>query len=298
MKPARPSSNLHFHVRQFMSVAHPSAAPFDNARRGVSVGAEIRAWSVERLDWDSRTFGFAIGKLVHRAGSDSDSSCAGWQEALAAARLDRLQLVYGDADPEVLPEPALLDEFGGSRVADAVLYAGDVTELARGGDAANGGVTPLISSVEELPPDAPCDADLMRLSFAAGAHSRFCVDPRFPRAGFERLYRTWIERSVRREIADKVFVWRGDGRIRGLVTTDVRAGTGRIGLLAVDESIRGRGVGGGLVRAAARWMAEIGATRCEVGTQRGNGAACAFYERVGFNAASVRATYHFWLDSA
>ncbi len=279
-----------------MQATHPSTEVLDSAGIGMASGTEVDAWRVEPREWDSRTFGFAIGRLVRRPEAEPDPLCLVWEGALVAARLDGMRLVYGEAAPHIAPDPALLTGFGGALVAEAVLYAGDVAHLARGGKSANGLVTRNEPCIEELAPNVSCEGDLHRLSLAAGAHSRFSVDPRFPRDGFETLYRTWIERSVRHEIADKVFVWRNELGIGGLVTAEIRSGTGRIGLLAVDASLRGRGVGGGLVRAAARWMAEEGATRCEVATQRGNTLACEFYERVGFGMASMRATYHFWLE--
>lgn len=242
-------------------------------------------WHVERLAWDSRTFGFEIGRLTGDPVAISEST---WATALEEARLAGMQLVYGECRPNLPLGDEFLAAFGGTRVAVAVVYGGDLSDLA---------VRPSQVVIRGLAPDAPCDADLIRLSLAAGAHSRFRVDPQFPRAGFETLFRQWIERSVRREIAGVVFVAIVEGLTAGLVTADVRGGVGRIGLIAVDSAMQGRGVGRGLMLAATRWMADNGATRLEVGTQQENTQACAFYESLGLRAISVRATYHFWLHN-
>jgi dTDP-4-amino-4,6-dideoxy-D-galactose acyltransferase len=240
---------------------------------------------VQRLDWDTHTFGFEIGRLTGNTQASDESD---WAAVLDEARLAGFRLVYGEGDPTYRFSDDFLAEFGGTRVAVAVVYGGDVpTPLAERSNVA----------IRELPPDAPCDADLVQLSLAAGKHSRFCVDPRFPRAGFETLYRQWIERSVRREIAGVVFVATEEGRTTGMVTADVCGETGRIGLIAVDSASRGRGVGRGLMLAATHWMADRGATRLEVGTQRENTQACAFYEAFGLREISVRASYHFWLNN-
>ncbi|MHB8876384.1 MAG: GNAT family protein [Myxococcaceae bacterium] len=85
------------------------------------------------------------------------------------------------------------------------------------------------------------DSELTRLALAAGEHSRFNRAPRFPKGGFEKLYRLWIERSITHEIADAVFVARRRAGLTGLVTVGEKQGRADIGLIAVDASARGFG---------------------------------------------------------
>jgi ribosomal protein S18 acetylase RimI-like enzyme len=145
--------------------------------------------------------------------------------------------------------------------------------------------------------DEQPSAELVALAIAAGVHSRFAVDPRIAREKFESLYRVWIERSVRREIAGDVLVARdpiAKADLAGMITVKVTDDVGNIGLVAVSESYRGQGVGSRLIEAAHRWMNVRGATKSTVVTQLLNTAACRAYERAGYHIGQVENVYHFW----
>jgi len=140
------------------------------------------------------------------------------------------------------------------------------------------------------------------LSLAAGVYSRFHCDPRFPRDKFEELYRIWIERSVRRELADVVLVARDatepTSGLLGMVTVSAAEAAGSIGLIAVAEMARGRGVGRRLIEAAHVWMRQCDAVEGRVVTQRANLPACRLYERAGYRLSTVEHYYHFWPQAA
>jgi dTDP-4-amino-4,6-dideoxy-D-galactose acyltransferase len=109
------------------------------------------------------------------------------------------------------------------------------------------------------------------------------------------LYRTWIERSTRHEIADAVFIARSaDGRADGVSTISAHPPSGTIGLISVHEDSRGRGIGRALMAAAHRWMADHGICESSVTTQAGNRPACALYERCGYRVVDRSLVYHFW----
>ena len=76
-------------------------------------------------------------------------------------------------------------------------------------------------------------------------------------------------------------------------TTGIR---GEIGLLAVDATARGRGVGRSLVRAAHSAMIRRGCTQASVATQQANVGACALYESAGYAIRQVERVYHLWLS--
>ena len=72
------------------------------------------------------------------------------------------------------------------------------------------------------------------------------------------------------------------------------AALGKIGLLAVAEQARGRGVGRRLVRQANEWMTLHGAHEARVVTQLANEPACGLYRACGYTLAAVEDYYHFW----
>jgi ribosomal protein S18 acetylase RimI-like enzyme len=114
------------------------------------------------------------------------------------------------------------------------------------------------------------------------------------------MYRLWIERSLRGEMADAVLVadlsnGTLSAPLAGLISLEETAGTGSIGLIAVAQEARGRGVGTALLAAAHRWMLARGAQQARVVTQADNLPACRLYERAGYRLADVRHVFHFWL---
>ena len=99
------------------------------------------------------------------------------------------------------------------------------------------------------------------------------------------------------ELADAVLV-AGGGTHRddpvGLITVSLAGEQGSIGLIAVDESARGRGIGSRMIHAAHRWLLGHGARNVEVVTQLDNHKACRLYEKCGYIHAELQHVYHFW----
>jgi ribosomal protein S18 acetylase RimI-like enzyme len=102
---------------------------------------------------------------------------------------------------------------------------------------------------------------------------------------------------VNHEIADEVLVARHSRRIVGFVTLNASGASGEIGLLAVDGSARGLGLGRRLVREAHASMARRGCTQSRVATQRANRGACALYESAGYVVERIDRVYHLWLSA-
>jgi len=203
----------------------------------------------------------------------------------------RVTLVYWAADPACdVPQP-ILDEFGGRLVDRKATF--QKTRLALGPE------RDALPSwrITEHPRTEP-SVEVVRLAVTAGACSRFRLDPQIPRESFERLYERWIVRSILGELADVVLVAGHDNSASnpaGLITVCVTDGHGSIGLIAVDESARGQGIGTQLIQAAHRWLLGRGARRVTVVTQLDNQAACRLYEKCGFEQAELQHVYHFWI---
>jgi dTDP-4-amino-4,6-dideoxy-D-galactose acyltransferase len=127
------------------------------------------------------------------------------------------------------------------------------------------------------------------------ADTRFYADPRFPRDGCDELYDTWIRRSCE-GWADAVFVVDGETAAAGYLSVHRRDDHGSIGLIGVDSTARGRGLGDALVRGALDWCAAEGLPTCRVVTQGGNVAAQRVFQRCGFRTRSVDLWFHKWFD--
>jgi dTDP-4-amino-4,6-dideoxy-D-galactose acyltransferase len=147
----------------------------------------------------------------------------------------------------------------------------------------------------------PDDVPALR-SIARASHldSRFYFDAGFPAHLCDLLYETWIEKSCQ-GYADAVLVAEHLGRPVGYISCHLPDDeTGEIGLVGVDASAQGLGLGQRLVEAALDWFAAQGRRRVTVVTQGRNCKAQRLYQKCGFKTQSVRLWYHRWfpgLDS-
>lgn len=159
-------------------------------------------------------------------------------------------------------------------------------ELAR--DAQGG------EKAERIREATDADANALR-TIASGSHggTRFYADPNFPDDRCRVFYDTWIRRSLEGWAAG-VLVADADGAPCGYVSCHLDGSTGSIGLIAVDESSRGSGLGIDLSRAAVAWCAERGADRMTVVTQGRNVRALRTFQHAGFLSSSLDLWFHKW----
>jgi dTDP-4-amino-4,6-dideoxy-D-galactose acyltransferase len=248
--------------------------------------------ALARLDWECNHFQVEAAQL-----GCADLDDAALAEALRAARRSGVRLVVWPASVEREVSHELLDKFGGTLVDRKVTFKRPLEPLLD---------TDLASPRTDLRV-IPCtnttvSPDLFELALAAGAFSRFNVDPHFSREKFAAMYQVWIERSVKGQLADVVLVIPLDlpahaceKRLGGMVTVSQLNCVASIGLIAVAPPLRGRGAGAELVRAAHCWMRSRGARETQVVTQLANLPACRLYEQSGYRLSRVQHYYHFWL---
>lgn len=137
--------------------------------------------------------------------------------------------------------------------------------------------------------------ELISLAIQSGEWSRFKIDKNFKPDDYKKLYRAWIEKSVKSEMADVVLVHRTEEYMGGMITISIQDNVGIIGLIGVDELARGRGVGTKLIDAAINYCLAKGASQIKVTTQKQNNKACRFYEKNNFKIDQLVNLYHIWL---
>ena len=234
----------------------------------------------EILEWDSQFFGWKVARL-----NDPKLSVSELPPVLSALNAQGARLVYW-ARAEALNDDEAV-ALGGRLVDEKTTYAMDLRSCP---DIALADV----QGVEPHDPSMP-KADLIALALQSAAYSRFGVDPDIPTEKAQGLYRIWMERSLRREIAQEVLVLREGERVVGMVTLGEKSGRADIGLIAVDASSRGKQHGQKLVRAAQQWFVAQGHERAQVVTQGRNAPACRLYEKCGYALEKREYFYHFWL---
>lgn len=231
------------------------------------------------LEWDSHFLGLRVARIVVPA-LTLDSLSA----ILHRLRADRVELVYWPAACEI--DVTHIESLGGRLVDRKRTYAASLATQDPA-DAPDVLVTPFQTgmSIERLEV----------LATQSAVHSRFAVDPRMPPGTVERLYRTWMQRSLSGELARIVLVSTMAGALAGMITIGTRGHDASIGLVAVDVEARGRGHGRALVGAAKTWARQHGKATIRVVTQGANVSACRLYEHSGFSLEREEAYYHFWL---
>ena len=240
------------------------------------------------LEWDSAHFGLRIARIA--SGTLDPGQIGGLARACSRSGLD---CVYLLADPSDAVTHLAACGAGFRLVDIRLVFRSDAPE-GHVPEFAGEGIT-----VAEA--DADASGELLAMAGGAFTDSRFYRDGRFPCEDCDRLYGTWLRKSLSGEMADAVLVARIAGVPSGFVTCSITdAGgedaRGEIGLLAVSQSARGRGVGRRLVAAALDWFADGGAGGACVATQLRNVGAVRLYESSGFRLDSAGIWYHLWHD--
>lgn len=232
----------------------------------------------ERLEWDSEFFGVETARV---RGDKLTAARVKEIDAWCGARKIAWLYFLGRADDA---ETARCAERGGFGLVDVrVTYE----RMISGDFEGAAGV------------EAFTDADLPELLTIAQSgyvDSRFYYDGRIPRETCGAFFENWTLQSCVGG-ADRVLVVR-EGKAVGYVTchVDAKTGWGRIGLIAVAPSARGKGVGARLVNGALAWATEEKLAGMTVVTQGRNLAAQRLYQRSGFIMQSLQLYYHKWYD--
>jgi dTDP-4-amino-4,6-dideoxy-D-galactose acyltransferase len=226
------------------------------------------------LPWDTAFWGVRIGRVEKTTLTPERARAVDeW------ARANEIACVYflaSSADPPT----AFAAAEAGWRLVDIRV------ELVHGLDESEKNAL-LPASEDDLP-------ELRAIARVSHRDTRFYADPRFADDRCDDLYGLWLERSLE-GWAEVVLV---AGRVDGYVTCHVDdRGRGSIGLIAVDERARGRGVGQDLVRGAVGWFSERGLRDAAVVTQGRNVAAQRTFQRCGFRTAAVDLWFHKWYSA-
>jgi dTDP-4-amino-4,6-dideoxy-D-galactose acyltransferase len=232
----------------------------------------------KKLSWDSDFFRINIAKI-----ETENASVDELNQAIAQLKNEGIKLIYIFSSKAIDISEYTSDSQKFIDVGPKVLYHKELTKAPD--------YHPQIESFKAV----EVSDKLYDLALQSGVYSRFKLDPKLPRDAYEKLYRIWIKNSVNRSIADEVVVFMESGEIAGMVTLSKKGDWGDIGLIAVDETFRGKKIGHHLLNAAYKYFYDLGITEIGVETQLNNLGACRFYEANEFLVHKVEYLYHCWL---
>ena len=230
---------------------------------------------LEYLSWDSVFFKRKIGRFL--IGNFCDL-----HTVLEEAKSENFQLIYVFGNKDFFVDKKTLDCFNGRLVDRKVLYEKDIENEQKRSTFTSEYIGNLTS-------------DLEKLAYLSGKFSRFKLDNNFHELDFYRMYKIWIQESVKRQIADNVFVTKEKNIVKGMVTLKISNEKGIIGLLAVAPDTQRKGYGKALISACENELLRKGVLTLGVSTQLDNIQGCNFYEKCGFRVKEINNIYHFWL---
>ena len=227
---------------------------------------------IEKLEWDSAFFGYQVGKVILKSIDEYD--------LINLVNERSMKLIYIFSDVPVIHDKLFHSDTkvvfhkNLHNILDKLIYQSDCITYDE-----------KIFSYHKLE----------ELTIESGKFSRFRIDPKFKNNEFEKLYKEWISKSCRKEIALEVLVYMVNKELAGFITITKKSKTlSDIGLIAVNPRYQGKGIGSILIKAAEEYSIRNGFTEIQVVTQEFNKNAVKLYLKNNFKLDQRTFVYHYW----
>lgn len=230
---------------------------------------------LERLDWDSTFFNYNIGSVV----VNENQSLAISDFLLNS---EDYTLVY------IFSKLSLPNELY-KLVDEKVVLHQELSQM-------NFDLSSDFFTIHSFDKSTHNQQELEKLALESGKYSRFNVDENFKSGEFKKLYLEWIALSIEGKLAfDILIALDKNESIIGFVTLNEKSDNlVDIGLVAVSDGYRGKGIGKKLLHYALKKSYELGYKEIQVVTQLNNISAMKLYESVGFSIKEKTFVYHYW----
>ncbi len=237
----------------------------------------------EILPWDSQLFGFNVAKILPVEPTLSD-----FDKIFNKMKEHQVKLAYWQTSLTFNKHKEISNRYNGLFVDLKTTYSKMLSPIV------NDIINKPDIKVSTFSGNYP-ENNMYSIALQCGEYSRFRIDPKISYSIFEKLYKTWIEKSTGKELADDILIYKIDNKTVGLITVYVKETIGHIGLVGVDNDYRGQGIGNKLIIASEKYFKEAGCMSIEVVTQGLNKTACTLYEKNNFSIKSQTNFYHFWI---
>lgn len=230
---------------------------------------------LERLDWDSTFFNYNVGRIIV-----NENQSINLPEFLLDSKKYKLVYIFSKLSLhnelfKLVDEKVVLHQELSSNSCDLPSDFFTIKSFDK-----------LIHNRQELE----------KLALESGIYSRFNIDKNFKSGEYNKLYLKWIALSIEEKLAfDIIIATDKNETIVGFVTLNKKSeNLVDIGLVAVSDGFRGKGIGKSLMNYALNKSFELGYKEIQVVTQITNINAMKLYESVGFNIKEKTFVYHYW----
>lgn len=229
----------------------------------------------EKLDWDSNFFNYTVGKIIL-----DENESINLSEFLLKSK--EYTLVY------LFSKNKLSDNLF-KLVDEKVILHQELIFT-------NESLTSDLFTIKSFDKSTHNHLEIYKLALESGVFSRFKIDENFKSGEFEKLYSRWIALSIEGKLAfDIVIATDKNETVIGFVTLNNKnKNVVDIGLIAVSEEYRGKGIGKKLLQYSINKSLELGFKEIKVVTQFNNIQAMKLYETVGFKIKEKTFVYHYW----
>lgn len=225
--------------------------------------------SYQLLEWDSSFFGFD----VYSINSNNETTI---KDQLHQLKKHDGSLVYLFTD--LVFDDVFLTKSSGKFVGTKVVFSKNLQSVSSNN---------IIKSIKyDVIP-----RELLSLAFQSGEFSRFKIDTRLARESFEELYKKWLLKAIDNTDIETLVYSEGN-IIKGFISVEFSE-EAVIGLFAVDETMRGKGIGRLLLNQAEYISKNKGYNNLQIPTQKENSGAYGFYLNSNYKIIEERRNYHF-----
>jgi dTDP-4-amino-4,6-dideoxy-D-galactose acyltransferase len=239
---------------------------------------------VKYLDWDSKFFGFSIGR-IHANGCTEERLSKG----LESARKEKIKFVelFCDASDS---ESIYSSEGSNFHLADLRLTlkkipVGDVND-----DITLKGLT--------FKKAGTADIDRLKIvGHGLFASSRYYWYPKFDRNKVDLMFQIWIEKAVKGEFDDELYYLCDETDILAFNSLRYRENVASLGLFGINEAYWGKGLGSLLLNRISHLLHKRQVTEVNVATQGKNSSALHLYQKNGFYLSKITLCYYKWMES-
>ena len=226
---------------------------------------------IKKIEWDSNHFGINIANL------DYDQSLNNFCDIEKFVKKNKIKVIQCCCDISDKRFINLLEKNGFRFVDIKMTYFLDLKKIDE-------------CDAEIIFATSKDTAELKRIAASAFIDKSRYYNSYFKRNKADELFEIWIEKSINGKLDDLCIKIEQDGLIAGFVTgkkTDNL--NARIGLIGVDDNLRGKGFGAELLKSLFNFYKSEGVIGVNVSTQGKNIAANNFYIKNGFRIKSVEA---------